>query len=216
MQVGSLGGRQRERLARAADPGLDGSEQSAAPAGRVEHRREQEGRRRLAVGAGDAHHREVLARPAAEDVRERAEHGAHPSVCTCGSATPASGRSTSSAVAPRSAATVASSWPSREDPGTQAKNVPDETWSRRRERSRPRLRQAARAAREERRSPRRAWRVPRERESTGRVSRRLRSPGHPASRRAPASRRPRPRGTPAPRRRRRSSCGRAASRRARG
>ena len=54
---------------------------------------------------------------------------------TCGSATAGSGRSTSSAIAPRAAASDASSCPSRDDPGTQAKSVPGETWSRRRERS---------------------------------------------------------------------------------
>ena len=78
VQVGRLGRRQRERLAHAADARLDRAEQAAPPAGRVEHGREQEGRRRLAVRAGDADDRELLARAAAEHVRERAERRAHP------------------------------------------------------------------------------------------------------------------------------------------
>ena len=77
VQIGRLGRRQRERLAHAADPRLDGPEQPAPLPGGVEHRCEQERRGRLAVRAGDADHGEVLARTACEHVRKRPERRAH-------------------------------------------------------------------------------------------------------------------------------------------
>ena len=60
-----------------ADHRLDGPEQPAALAGGLEQRREQEDRRRLAVGAGDPDDAERRARVAVEADRERRHRRAH-------------------------------------------------------------------------------------------------------------------------------------------
>ena len=79
VQVGRLGRRQRQSLSYASDACLDRAEQAARQARRLEHRSDQERRRRLPVGAGHAHDGHVLARPAGDHVGERPERLAYPS-----------------------------------------------------------------------------------------------------------------------------------------
>ena len=114
----------------AADPALDGADQPGPSPGRLEDRVEQERGRRLAVRAGDARDLE-LARRLAEERRPRPTAIAARASRPRAAARPAStGRSTTSATAPRSTAVGAKSWPSARAPGTQKKSAPGATRAR--------------------------------------------------------------------------------------
>ena len=123
LQVDRLRRRALHAAPLAADARLDRAEQARPPARRGENREEQERRRRLPVRAGDAGDLELLGRMAEELVGRGRHRGArigdddlrHRS---------SSGRSTTSAAAPRSTASAAKSCPSACAPGTQKNAAP--------------------------------------------------------------------------------------------
>ena len=97
----------------APDTALDRAEQPGSPAGRGEHREEEEGCRRLPVRPRDRRDRELARRLPEEGVRG-GRHGrarVGDDQLRDGRSS-SSGRSTTSATAPRSTASAAKSWPS--------------------------------------------------------------------------------------------------------
>ena len=128
LEVDRLGRRPLHLLLRAADDPLDRSEQPGLPPRPLQQVAYEEGGRRLAVRAGDAHHVELGGGIAVEARRRGTHRGPHvvhhelghpelqPALVT-------------SAAAPRSTASGAKSWPSRVNPGTQKKSAPGVTLS---------------------------------------------------------------------------------------
>jgi hypothetical protein len=116
-------GRANRRPPRVADSALDRAEEAGPPACRAEDRVEEKRRGRLAVRPGDGCDLE-LRRWIVEEGDRRLRHRASGVGTTSWTMSSSSGRSTTSATAPRCTASRANVCPSCRSPGTQKKSAP--------------------------------------------------------------------------------------------
>ena len=123
LQVDRLGRRERRGPALAADLPLDGPDEPGPTARGLEDRAQQKRGRRLPVRPRDAGELELLRRLAEERVGGDRHRLARRRTTSWGTST-SSGRSTTSAAAPRSIASQARSCPSTRSPRTQKNSGP--------------------------------------------------------------------------------------------